>query len=106
MNKIPNFLCLSLLLLSAIALGMDNPQKSLVAQLWSAALSSKNINEVRRLIAKGADVNTHDAEGRPLLIEIMVVRNTKEIGEVLIDNGANINARDHEGQTALIVAAI
>jgi ankyrin repeat protein len=49
------------------------------------------------LIAKGADVNARDSQGRTPLYSVRL----KEMAELLIAKGADVNTRDNDGSTPL-----
>ncbi|MDB4816692.1 ankyrin repeat domain-containing protein, partial [bacterium] len=73
-----------------------NPKESRWTPLHRAALKGhKEIAEL--LIAKGADVNAWDGNGKTSLH----LAATKEIVELLIDKGANVNAQRDNGDTPL-----
>ncbi|MCW3098860.1 MAG: ankyrin repeat and protein 1 isoform [Chthonomonadaceae bacterium] len=55
---------------------------------------------MRLLIARGADVNIHDAEGRTILM-MAAGHNNPELVEMLLDAGAEIDAVDNLGFSAL-----
>ena len=66
---------------------------------------------VELLIAKGADVNARDDNGKTALLEALnpmhreLEKNDKEIAKLLIAKGADVNAKNNNGQTPLMFAA-
>jgi uncharacterized protein len=123
MNKITNFLCLSLLLLGATALGMNPSFASSLAsysakatkdrsrgqvnpaerQLLNAARDG-NLEEVERLIREGVSVEVKDKDGRTPLIHAAYYGH-EAVCKLLIKNHASLEAT-HVGQTPLLKAAI
>ncbi len=64
------------------------------------------VEEVRRLVGSGADVNARDENGWTALMRASLLNNSnKEVIQVLIDSGADVNARDKNGWTALMFAS-
>jgi HJR/Mrr/RecB family endonuclease len=67
------------------------------------AVLIRDIQEVKELISKGANVNAKDENGLiPLISAAWLGR--KDICELLVSNGADVNARDKIGKTALMYA--
>ena len=62
-----------------------------------------NLDGVRLLIDKGADLDAGDATGETALIYAVRSRRTRVI-RALLDAGANIDMADYQGRTALDVA--
>ena len=58
---------------------------------------------VRDLLAKGADPNTKDKEGVPLLL-MAIDKPTPDIARALLEKGAKMDIQDSEGETLLIHA--
>ena len=83
-------------------------QKTLNDQLLKAAVVG-NSEQVKKLIARGADVNYKDEEGRTVLMYAVLapfahydIEETKQIIKMLITAQADINDSDKEGNTALM----
>jgi uncharacterized protein len=62
------------------------------------------VEDLRQLLAAGADVNAIDARGKTALM-VASCRGHTEIVTALIAAGAEVNARDSDSNTALIYAA-
>jgi ankyrin repeat protein len=103
MNRITNFLCLSLLFLGAMAFGMDASKEPLGEQLNIAA-ECGDLDEVQELIAQGASVNAKDYYGRTPLIW-GALNGHEDICKLLIANKASVDAKDNDGLTPLYCAA-
>jgi ankyrin repeat protein len=71
-------------------------------ELHYAALENQ-LKKVRRLIAKGADVNALDDNGFSAL-HFAVQENNKEIVRILLDGGAIVDIKDSYGNTPLMRA--
>ena len=63
-----------------------------------------NINLVRMLLAKGADVNAQNQEGATALMFAIIKGDTK-IVKLLLDRDADVNAQGEDGFTALMFAS-
>jgi hypothetical protein len=103
MNKITNFLCLSLLLLGATALGMNILDEQLGRELLSAARNGSE-DVCRLLIANKALVNAKDNFEQTSLI-CAACNGHKAICRLLIENKALVEAKDNYGWTPLSWAA-
>ena len=67
------------------------------------ASTENNIDLIKLLIEKGANINDKEVDGWTSLM-IASVYGHKEIVELLIEKGANINDKNNENDTALILA--
>ena len=69
---------------------------------WAA--EDNNTTDMAKLLAKGADPNTPDAQGNTLLM--VAVRNKNaELVDLLIKAGAKLNLRNKYGETAIMLAS-
>jgi ankyrin repeat protein len=98
-NKITHVLCLSLLLLGATALGMNNLNEQLID-----AAASGNCKEVKILIAQGASINAKGDFGWTPLI-IAAINSREAMCRLLIELHAAVETKDDSGGTPLIRAA-
>jgi ankyrin repeat protein/beta-lactamase regulating signal transducer with metallopeptidase domain len=64
------------------------------------AVIAGNVEQVKSLIDKGADINTKNEVGRTPLHEAAYY-SQREVAKVLIAKGANVNATDSSGKTPL-----
>jgi quinoprotein dehydrogenase-associated probable ABC transporter substrate-binding protein len=70
----------------------------------NGAVLAGDLERIRFLLSKGADVNSRDGLGQYLIHIAAEQRDTDVIAE-LLDEGANIEARDNDGWTPLMHAA-
>jgi ankyrin repeat protein len=70
-----------------------------------AAVSQNQVECVKQLIARGADVNLADHAGWSPLIHAAYFGSGNELLGLLIDKGANIDAQNNRGLTALYLAS-
>ncbi len=70
----------------------------------NGAVVDSDLERIRYLVSKGADVNSHDGLGQYLLHIAAEQRDMDVISE-LLDDGANIEVRDNDGWTPLMHAA-
>lgn len=68
------------------------------------AVQNGDTKSVEELLAQGANPNTKDTDGFPVLVDAAFEGHT-EIVRALLAKGANANVVDNEGQTALMLAA-
>jgi ankyrin repeat protein len=71
--------------------------------LMCAALKG-DTEVVKKLLLRGADVNSKDDEGRNALM-FAVINMHYDTVNMLLKHGANVNARANDGGTALMLAA-
>ncbi|XP_043780041.1 protein phosphatase 1 regulatory subunit 12B isoform X3 [Cervus elaphus] len=72
--------------------------------VFLAACSSGDTDEVRRLLARGADVDTANVDGLTALHQACIDENLDMV-KFLVENGASVNQQDNEGWTPLHAAA-
>ncbi|KAM7050376.1 protein phosphatase 1 regulatory subunit 12B isoform 4-T4 [Molossus nigricans] len=72
--------------------------------VFLAACSSGDTDEVKRLLARGADINTANVDGLTALHQACIDENF-EMVKFLVENRADVNQQDNEGWTPLHAAA-
>ena len=68
------------------------------------AVNTNDFNSVKKLAAKGVDVNARDEGGSTPLMRAAVNGNT-DVAKLLLDHGADVNVQDRHGWSALHFAA-
>jgi ankyrin repeat protein len=97
-----HFFLILLTLSSGLIVAGQDPATD--AALRKAAQDGE-MQTVKDLLAKGANVNAKDEKGRTALLSIAPARDNPEMAKLLIEKGAEVNAKDNEGETALMIAA-
>ena len=93
--------------LLALAFSMVAPgarAQSLPAD-FAVAVANDRVPEVKRLLAAGANPDTVDGNGDPMIVIAARAGNAATV-DVLLAARANVNARTGFGDTALMVAAL
>lgn len=72
--------------------------------VFLSAVSSGDVEEVKKLLAKGADINHQNVDGLTALHQACIDESC-DLVEFLVDHGARMDIRDNEGWTALHAAA-
>jgi ankyrin repeat protein len=91
------------LLLCCLTLPALSQARDINAELLDAARAGRT-DEVRDLLAEGADVNTANTAGKTVLMMAAAFGNAR-IVDILLAEGADVNAKDKSQSTALIAAA-
>jgi ankyrin repeat protein len=73
------------------------------SNLFIRAIDNNNIELIKYLIEKGADVNARSSFGRSTPVFGAVLRNNKEIAEFLYKSGADINAKNDAGVSPVFI---
>ena len=76
----------------------DSREEALIAAAERGA-----IDDVRRLLAEGADVGARDGRGRTALL-VATIHNRVEVARVLIAAGADVNAKDNQSDSPFLFA--
>lgn len=84
--------------------GVSPNQTNECDPILTFASASGEVEIVKLLLDRGADINIRDLEGVTPLI-FAAAMGSLECVKILIQRGADINAQDEKGYTALIVAA-
>lgn len=66
------------------------------------AVLTDDVDEVKKLLAAGADVNVLDDGINSTALAQAVQRDNRELVKILLAAGADVNGKNHEGQTALM----
>jgi len=115
--KLIKIVCLTVLMMGSALQAMDSYYASSLASQGAVAgkadldsqlmeaVFQRDKQQVKRLIEGGADVNTTDLQGRPIL-GMTVYFGHYDVCKLLIDNGADINVKNAQcGIPALNMAA-
>ena len=70
-------------------------------ELITSSENGDNLENIRRLIQKGADVNTKDENGETPLLWANVYGKL-DVVKFLVESGANVNAKNNKGNTPLM----
>lgn len=89
--------------LTAFATDEDVPEAQDLFQVIRLAVKSGNIEEVKRLIDNGADLDRQDKRGGTALLAAVYSQQV-EMVKLLIESGADSSIADSVGNTALDVA--
>ena len=87
-------------IIPATKLMMERVQRAKKNKSFFMAVRMGDIEQVKKLISQGADVNAKDERGRAPLW-IAVEAHNMELLELLIAKGADVNAEDESGQTVV-----
>ena len=90
--------------ISYILTRFPKDKETLSKLLLIAAMNNKNIDIIKLLLDKGAEVNYKNEKGITS-IRAALGQQSPEIIQLLLDHGANVNARDINGATPLMDAA-
>jgi len=94
---------LILLLFASLTLDKTFAQTTQTKSLHQAAVSG-DINRVKELLTKGADINLKNRQGWTPL-HAAVWNQKQDIAKLLIEKGADVNVKDRSNRTALQFAA-
>jgi ankyrin repeat protein len=99
------WLCLGLLAAVVLGVGMAAPAHAEEFDFFVEAVRKNQIEEVRNLIRKGADVNSKDAFGDNAGLHWAALQGLEEMARLLIDNGADLDIANSADETPLHWAA-
>jgi ankyrin repeat protein len=68
-------------------------------------IANANVQQIRRAIDNGADLNEIIEDGRTILMYAAAMNSDPEVIELLIKSGADVSAKTENGFTSLIAAA-
>ena len=71
---------------------------------WSRAIAKRDLTEIARLVAAGADVNRSNGDGMTALMVACAERDDS-LRRVLLEHGARVNAANDRGGTPLMYSA-
>ncbi len=72
---------------------------------WLEATKSRNVEQVRKLITEGADINSLDRYGQTALMNAAMIGDL-ELVRLLVERGAELDHAAKYGLTALMLAVI
>jgi hypothetical protein len=94
--------CVSIVLGAIGSLSVAQDKSGPTKPLPRAAMQN-DIEQIKRHIAQGTDVNARDAAGVPPLCYAVEAKSTEAV-RLLVDAGADVNAKGSAGRTPLILA--
>src|SRR5437660_1580397 len=105
--KPSRYFCLILLVACSalIVVGQSQEKNPPSDAALRKAAQDGDLQAVKDLLAKGADVNAKDDKGKTALLWAAPARDNPEMMRLLIAKGADVNAKDNDGETALMIAA-
>ncbi|MEW6532662.1 MAG: ankyrin repeat domain-containing protein [Thermodesulfobacteriota bacterium] len=83
----------------------EAPEPSSAEGPLMGAAARGDLAQVKDMLAKGADVNSTDQDGRTALM-LAALGGRPEVAKLLIEKGADVNARMKGGSTVLMAAAM
>lgn len=78
--------------------------KPVMQQGMINAINSKNVEQLKKLIDEGADINAVNKDGKTALHIAAKVAQSSSVVQMLLDAGADVNAKSFAGYTALMLA--
>ena len=98
-------IALAALFVAALCVAAPAARGQQVQADFLVAVANDRVQEVKRLLAAGADPDTADRNGEPALVIAVRAGNVATV-DLLLATRANVNARNAFGDTALMVAAL
>lgn len=83
----------------------EKADSSVMQQNMVDAINSKDVEQLKKLIDEGADINAVNKDGETALHLATRVAQSSSVVQMLLDAGADVNAKNNNGSTALMLAA-
>jgi uncharacterized protein len=97
------YVCLILLIVSSALVALGQGAETDAA--FRKAAQDGDMQAVKDLLAKGANVDGKDQTRKTALLWAAPAHDNPEMVTLLVAKGANVNAQDNDGETALMIAA-